>query len=251
MIEKIAQIFETYAPLKDSVAGWDNVGVLIKRDNTCRKILITVDLTMDVVEECTRKQIQNVISYHPVIFKPLKCISDDERVVAECISRNIAVFSPHTALDHKMNEHLLGLICGEDAKDVPKADLDVGKYIAAGSNKKSIGDVISIAKKLAGLERVRVSMGIGHTAESVPEHIQVGVGAAFNHVVGSNAVVVTGEMHHHDLLYNARANITVVLLEHSNSERIFFRENKAAFDKLFSDFEVTLSEVDKDPVTIM
>lgn len=248
MIEKIAAIFENYAPLSDADRTWDNVGVLVKRSNVCKKILITVDLTMEVVDECLRKQVQNVIAYHPIIFHPIKSISDDECVVAECVHNNISVYCPHTALDRKMNEHLLAILAGKECALDPG---DPEKYMATGQNTRSIAVLIEEAKGLTGAQHIRVSFGKDHGVHSVPAYIHVGVGAAPRKVREEDSVVVTGEMSHHSLLYCARRNVTVLLLEHSNSERIFFKKNKHVFDALFKDFEVILSESDKDPVVIL
>lgn len=250
MIKKIARIFEKYAPLAEADES-DNVGVLVCGSNDCKKILITVDLTMDVVDECVRKNVQNVIAYHPVIFNPLKRIADDECVISECIRRNIAVFCPHTSLDKRMSECLLKLLVPGATSCSPHGE---GWYSASATNTRSVGDIVRAAKEAAKLEHVRVSMGCTHSSESVPSHIHVamgGAGAMFKETTCSDAVIVMGEMSHHELLRHAMRNTTVILLEHSNSERIFFRENKHVFEELFNGFKVILSEADRDPVSII
>lgn len=250
MIKKIARIFETYAPLAEADSS-DNVGILICGNNDSKKILITVDLTMDVVNECVRKNVQNVIAYHPVIFNPLKRITDDECIIAECIRHKIAVFSPHTSLDKRMSEFLLKLLAPGATSFSPHGE---GWYSASSANTRSVGDIVRAVKEIAKLEHVRISMGCAHNNESVPSHIHVAMGSAeamFKKTTCSDSVIVLGEMSHHELLRHAMRNTTVILLEHSNSERIFFRENKHVFEELFYGFKVILSEADRDPVSII
>ncbi|MDZ4831098.1 MAG: Nif3-like dinuclear metal center hexameric protein [Phycisphaerae bacterium] len=82
---------------------WDNVGLLIGRpDAPATKALLTIDLSLDVVDEAIALGCDVVIAYHPPLFRPIKRIvasSPGERAILTLIERGIAVISPHTALD--------------------------------------------------------------------------------------------------------------------------------------------------------
>lgn len=58
-------------------ASWDNVGLLIEptepKNVSC--ILLTNDLTEDVMDEAIKLQTDLIITYHPLIFAPLKSIT--------------------------------------------------------------------------------------------------------------------------------------------------------------------------------
>jgi len=58
-------------------ASWDNVGLLIEptepKNVSC--ILLTNDLTEDVMDEAIQLQTDLIITYHPLIFAPLKSIT--------------------------------------------------------------------------------------------------------------------------------------------------------------------------------
>lgn len=83
---------------------WDNVGLLVgDRRAACRRVLLCIDTTPAVLAEARRLRCPLIISYHPVIFRPVKTIRADsdgtDSLVHEAIRRGIAIYSPHTALD--------------------------------------------------------------------------------------------------------------------------------------------------------
>lgn len=67
---------ERFAPL--SLAGtWDNVGLLVDpmTNKSVTKMLLTNDLTEDVVEEAIGFKAGLIVSYHPNIFQPIKTVN--------------------------------------------------------------------------------------------------------------------------------------------------------------------------------
>eukprot|EP00095_Tigriopus_kingsejongensis_P009122 maker-scaffold595_size129005-snap-gene-0.18 protein:Tk09122 transcript:maker-scaffold595_size129005-snap-gene-0.18-mRNA-1 annotation:"gtp cyclohydrolase 1 type 2 nif3l1-like" len=83
---------------------WDNVGLLIEPSgpHTVRKVMLTNDLTEDVMGEAVESQADLILAYHPPIFAPLKRITQaswKERIVQKCLENRIALYSPHTAFD--------------------------------------------------------------------------------------------------------------------------------------------------------
>jgi len=100
-IKDIAEAVEKIAPLK-LAQDWDNVGLLIGDENRdVKNILLTIDITREVVAEAKRLKTELIISYHPIIWDGLKQVTTDgpSGVVYELIRSQIAVFSIHTALD--------------------------------------------------------------------------------------------------------------------------------------------------------
>lgn len=84
---------------------WDNVGLLVEptSPDNVNRIMLTIDLTEPVLHEAVLNSAQLIISYHPPIFRALKALRASshwkERIIVKCIENNIAVYSPHTALD--------------------------------------------------------------------------------------------------------------------------------------------------------
>lgn len=57
--------------------SWDNVGLLVEptQPKVVSCVLLTNDLTEDVMEEAVRLNTDLIITYHPLIFDPLKSIT--------------------------------------------------------------------------------------------------------------------------------------------------------------------------------
>lgn len=240
MIDKIAKILDEFAPLSGADTPWDNVGILIRGEDTNKSILLTIDLTLDVVKEAKESNIQNIISYHPVIFRGVKQIGEKERVIRQCILNNISVLCPHTSLDRKMNEHIINFFNEGDP-------VKFNKLTATSRNYSSIVDAVDFLKEMCNLKFVRVVLGCNHSLESVPTHISVGVGSSFKDIDFTDHLIITGEMSHHNMLDAKYSNCSIVLLEHSNSERLFLKVLK----ELYEDYEISIARTDVDPVQII
>ncbi|KAM9305845.1 NIF3-like protein 1 [Gastrophryne carolinensis] len=88
--------------------SWDNVGLLVEPSppHQVGKLLLTNDLTEDVLEEALAAGANMVLSYHPPIFRPLKRLTAGpwkERLVVRAIENRLAMYSPHTACDALSN----------------------------------------------------------------------------------------------------------------------------------------------------
>jgi dinuclear metal center YbgI/SA1388 family protein len=102
-ISEVVSALESIAPpvLQEE---YDNAGLLVGDFSTvCTGVLCTLDVTEAVIEEAKRKNCNLVLAHHPVIFRPLKRISnatDTGRVVIAAIQNNIALYAAHTNLDN-------------------------------------------------------------------------------------------------------------------------------------------------------
>lgn len=119
-IKDIAEKIEKITPLK-LAQSWDNVGLLIgDPQRNVKNILLTIDITKEVLAEANRSRTDLIISYHPVIWDGLKKISGDD-IVYDLIQADIAVFSIHTALDAVLggvNDGLAEIVGIVDAKPI-------------------------------------------------------------------------------------------------------------------------------------
>lgn len=213
-----------------SEQSWDNTGVLIDSHtpkNSDKKILICIDFTLAVLQECIENNIKFVISYHPCIFHPIKKL--DNELYIKCIQNYISLFCPHTQLDDFMNLHIKELI---------------------GENPGNLDQIIVKIKEISGLKTVRIVRSERNGVYHNNGDIRIGVGAAFRNVTVENCLLITGEMSHHDLLKCKSTKTDVIMLEHSNSERIVLPEIKRLLetDSEMEGYEIYLSQKDLDPV---
>ncbi|OMH82422.1 NIF3-like protein 1 [Zancudomyces culisetae] len=82
--------------------------------------------------------------------------------------------------------------------------------------------------------------------------VNAGVGSAGKE--GAEEVPVdcyfTGEMSHHEVLLAKSKNISVILTEHSNSERGYLKVLQGYMQKELTDVDVVVSKTDKDPLQV-
>lgn len=101
-VSEVIEALESIAPL-ELAAEWDNVGLLVgSRRWSAGRVMLTVDLTDAVLAEAIEAGAQMIVSYHPVIFEPIRSLTDEApktRLILEAARRKIAVYCPHTALD--------------------------------------------------------------------------------------------------------------------------------------------------------
>ena len=87
---------------------WDNDGIMCMSnpDNQVKKVLISLDITEDVVDFAIKESFDTVISHHPLVFKSQKSLSIEnytQRKLIKLIKANINVMSFHTRLDAGSN----------------------------------------------------------------------------------------------------------------------------------------------------
>ena len=99
---EIVEFMDNLAPRK-LAEGYDNVGLLVgSMRNKVERILVSLDVTREVAEEAVARKADMIVSHHPVIFKALKQVREDDAkgaVLYELIKNNISVYCAHTNLD--------------------------------------------------------------------------------------------------------------------------------------------------------
>lgn len=89
-LAEIVSTLKRMAPLS-LAESWDNVGLLIEPDvkKSIACVLLTNDLTEDVLEEAQDVKANLIISYHPPLFKPFKRITSANWKVRETFSSSL------------------------------------------------------------------------------------------------------------------------------------------------------------------
>ncbi len=159
-LSAISKIIEAYAPpaLQES---YDNSGLLVgSPDQEIDCILISLDITEEVVEEAVNLKANLILVHHPLIFKPLKSLTgknEVERCVISCIKQNIAIYAAHTNADSTEN--------GVSAKMADKLGL---KNISILSPAKNLLKKVVVFTPTANAQKVREAMfnaGAGHIGD--------------------------------------------------------------------------------------
>ncbi|MCG7336398.1 Nif3-like dinuclear metal center hexameric protein [Sporosarcina sp. ACRSM] len=99
---EIIALFEQWSPKRFAMDG-DPVGLHIGQLNRqVEKVLVTLDVNEEVIDEAIHHGANLVIAHHPPIFRPLKNIMTDTpqgRMIEKCIKHDITVYAAHTNLD--------------------------------------------------------------------------------------------------------------------------------------------------------
>jgi len=115
-LAQLAKIIEKRYP-KSIASDWDSIGLIVgKQKNVIKKILLTVDVTKDIVNEAIENNIDLIISHHPLILEPEEV--EDVRKYKEqlkelMIKNNIALYVAHTNADAAIggvNDSLINLL---------------------------------------------------------------------------------------------------------------------------------------------
>lgn len=258
---------------------WDKVGLHVGSERRrVRRGLLCIDLTEPVMAEAVTHGCELIVAYHPPIFQPLGRLTDrtwKERVLVEAVRRNIAVYSPHTALDSVsggitdwlcdgLGPHRARFAISEPGPERPSAG-------AAGDDAPGAGRVHHLArpitaatlakrvKRLLGVASVKVAMPATSPRRDSPgpgkfQSIAVcpGAGGSLFERCAAVDAYFTGEMHHHQVLDMTARGQLVILAGHTNTERPYlpvYRDRLVAAGA--GHIEWRISEADRAPFAIL
>ncbi len=267
-LTEVVAAIERLAPLPYA-ADWDNVGLLVEPPGTqvVGTILLTVDLDEAVFEEALERGADFLVCYHPPIFSGLKRLRLDaplQRTLLRAIRQGIAIHSPHTALDAARGglndwllegfgavEHVRPIEPYEDSEPVP--GVGAGR-VARLMESAPLEEIVARLKRHLGLEHVRVAATEAHASGRQIREIAVCPGAGgslFEGLLGPD-LFLTGEMRHHDVLAKVASGASVILCDHTNTERGYlprFAERLAL--ELRGGAKILVSQADRDPLAVV
>lgn len=114
--------------------------------------------------------------------------------------------------------------------------------------------VVHRTKTQLDLNQIRLALSSKHTRDTKVNTIAVCAGSGSSILKGCSADVwITGEMSHHEVLDAINSGVTVILCEHSNTERGFLRDwcQQLSSSVLEDKVMVSVSESDKEPLRIV
>ncbi|SAL98213.1 hypothetical protein [Absidia glauca] len=269
LFSKVTRAMRTIAPLELADLTWDNVGVLVEppypAKNT-QRVFLTIDLTPQVLDEALNDpKVGAIVAYHPPIFKSMKRLTSGDvkqEMVMKAIAKGVGIYSPHTACDNcenGVNDWLAsGLGKGSVKPIVPFAsppeghpNAGTGRYFTF-DQPTPLSTVIEHVKKLTQLKYLRVATT---DKEQLISTVAICAGSGSSVLAPAQAdLYLTGEMGHHDVLAALATNTSVILCEHSNTERGYLTANlKPALEKELAkdNIEVIVSQLDRDPLVVM
>ena len=101
-LKEIIKELERFAPTY-LAESWDNVGLMVgDKEQEVHKVLCALDLNEAVLEEAVKEDASVIITHHPFLFKPMKCLDLSEpqgKMIGALIEKRISVYAMHTNYD--------------------------------------------------------------------------------------------------------------------------------------------------------
>jgi len=255
-VQQIYEEMQRIAPLA-LAESWDNPGLLVDCGGEVSRVLVTLDITPEVVEEAARKGCGLIVSHHPVIFEPLKKIGPQD-VPFQLVQAGISAICMHTNLDAAeggVNEVLAGIFemkdreafaegCGRvgevDPITVPELARKAQAVLGGRCNRPRSGTAVQVKFADTGktVKRLAVISGAG--------------GSLFAEAIAEGAdCLLTGEANHHHALDAKRLGLSLIAAGHYATEFPVTAAVAAALRTALPELEVLVSTENRDPYTYL
>lgn len=211
-VSTIKEFIDTIAP-PELCETWDNSGLLINANEKATTVLVTLDITNEVVQEAKDLKCDLIVSHHPVIFHAFKALKSMD-VVYKLAQSDISAICVHTNLDaapNGVNDVLANVLGLKNIVAIPPfgrlGELETemsGKEFSKHCSKcLSTGVYLADADKL--IKKVAVIGGQG--SDFIEEAIAAGADC-----------LVTGEAGHHDAIDAVAEGISLIFAGHYATE---------------------------------
>lgn len=253
-IQEIIDALELAAPLRLQ-EEYDNSGLQAGfPDRELTGVLVCLDVTEAVLEEAVSRGCNMVVSHHPLLFRPLRTVSDvtyQQRCVVDAIKQDIVIYSSHTCLDnapggvnHKIASLLnlpslrwLQPIAGEDAGSGLVGELPAPMDAA---------DFLALLKSVFGVKALLHSELPTSPVKTVA--LCGGAGAFLMkpaRAAGADCFI-SGEFHYHDYFEND--GMLLAELGHYQSEQYTIDLLHDIIKAAFPDARVEKTAIDTNPI---
>ncbi len=233
--------------------NWDNSGLLIgSLEKEVNKVLVCLDIDANVIDIAREKNIDLIITHHPVIFNSIKVIEADN-IVYKLIQLNISVISAHTNIDFArggINDILGELFEIQNPKTLISDILN--------TQDKMIGIVGELEKQITAqemIENIKEKLNINYIKMSnidLEKNIKKiaicgGAGGDFieNAIKQNCDMYITADLKHNHYIDNIGKDIILIDAGHYNTENVIVPRIKKELEKEFSGMEVI--EYSKQP----
>ncbi len=102
VVRELLSVLEELAPIH-LAADWDNVGLQIGSvESKVSGVLVALDVTPSLISEALQHGCNTLLVHHPLIFNPMKTITDADpvgRLVSSVCFKNLNLIVAHTNLD--------------------------------------------------------------------------------------------------------------------------------------------------------
>ncbi|MBN7772410.1 Nif3-like dinuclear metal center hexameric protein [Clostridium aminobutyricum] len=253
---QLLEAIEKIAPIH-LAESWDNCGIQIDLGKIkIEKILITLEITTDVIREAKEVGADFILTHHPLIFAPLKSINHNNitgKFIVSLIQSGISVISAHTNFDKAddgNNDYLASLMNLENIKCFDEGE---DKYIGVyGDLKKecTLLDVCKILEKglLLSSNEIRAVGPMDKKLSTIGVCTGAGADMLEIAILKNCDLLITGDVKYHDAMKAKELGICVIDAGHYGTEKIFVENMSEQLRKIFhEEVEIIESKVNVNP----
>ena len=227
---------ELYPP--DTACDFDNVGLLAGNgEDEVSGAVVALDSDINAIEFAKQKGANLIITHHPVIFEPLKSVTENDTVF-KLIKDGISVISMHTNLD-------VGAGGVNDVLCETLALKGVKPHIAADGYTLKCGETdIRDADRFAAFIKERLGGAVKYVAGGNPIKTVLvcsgsGGGYVEEAIIHGFDALVTADVKHNHFIAATNAGISLFDGGHYNSENVIVKPLCERLQKEFGGVKFT------------
>ncbi len=258
-IYQVVDALEQYAPLPLQ-EGYDNAGLQVGLTEAVEVsgALLCLDVTEAVVDEAIQKGCNLIVSHHPLIFRKLARISDEnyvQRTVRKAIKNDIAIVAMHTNMDaatggvnfkiaEKLGLRNIRFLGGE--KEV--AGVKGGEGIVGDlAEEMAADDWVLRLRERFDVECVQCNQLLRRPIKKVALCGGAGSFLLDSAIAAGADAFVTGEMHYHEF-FGHEQEIQICVIGHYQSEQFTSEIFQRIIEEKCPGVSCLVSEINTNPI---
>lgn len=242
-ISDIMDFTESFAPLC-TAADFDNCGLLVgSKDTEVSRVMLSLDITADVIAEAAQAGCQLIISHHPVIFNPLRSVCAESPVYL-LAHNSLSALCLHTNLDVAYDTGVN--VCLAKRLGLENTRLYREDFILVGTLKDemSVRDFAEYVKDSLRSHHIEFT-----DSDRSVKTVALSSGAGGEHcglakVLGAD-IFLTGEAKHHEFLEAKALDIPMLTAGHFYTEDIVIKPLTDKLELQFPDVRFIISKSGK------
>lgn len=238
---------------------WDNVGLLAGSQNTeVHKVYVALDLTDSIIDEAIAFGAEMIVTHHPLIFSPLKRITDDQFIgarIIRLISAGISYYAMHTNYDVLGMADLAADIMGLQNPEVLEVTYEeknnqgisrqegIGR-IGSLSSEMTVRACCDLIKERFHIEAVKV---FGDETQKIKRAaISPGSGKSMIGISLDKGadVLITGDIDHHEGIDSVAQGMVIIDAGHYGIEHIYMDDMTKYFQRVLPELEVKAASIE-------
>ncbi|MBQ9736882.1 MAG: Nif3-like dinuclear metal center hexameric protein [Clostridia bacterium] len=255
-VSKILEELEIIAPL-ELQCNWDNSGLLVGDESQrVEKVFVCLDITSENVKSAVDFGADLIISHHPLIFDPIKSITEATvtgSVIRTLIKNNISVFCMHTCFDIAdggMNDLLAAKLGLESVRkftldeciDENGQPLDGIGRVGALALPKTLADFMLHIKEVLGSAALKYSGNPNEIVQTVAICAGSGGSEMYAAYHSGAEVYVTSDLKHDHGRVASEIGLNVVDAGHFETENIICDFFEDFFASRFPEIKLEISD---------